>query len=104
MSAQAGSASLAAATAASSSAAVDKGRTADCSPVAGLKIGACRLLAERASSPPIAFDRVCIPVGLPSVPFADGTFIPFFCRTEYPIRLLQRLQDALECVDQLIDL
>jgi hypothetical protein len=51
---------LAAATAASSSAAVESGSTADCSPVAGLNIGAVRGLVERASSPPMMLEMVCI--------------------------------------------
>ena len=90
MSAQAGSASFAAATAASSSARVESGRIADCSPVAGLKIGAVRGLVERASSPPIAFDESCASSGLSS-----GTERLFpFSKERNARPLLQRLQNA----------
>jgi len=64
---QAGSASLAAATAASSSAAVDNGRIADCSPVAGLKTGAVRGLVERASCPPMTLEIDSMTGSLPDL-------------------------------------
>ena len=100
MSAQAGSASLAAATAASSSAAVESGRTAACSPVAGLNTGAVRGLVERASSPPMMFEMVCI-----------AGFLSDVCRNDRSagaigtsFRLFKRLEDAAERVEQLVDL